>query len=267
MFCHKCGSPLPDRSLFCPACGVSANHTNTAPHTTPIANGRFIRKERHGLGAASRIAIAIGILGLLALLAALRGGNQSAPAEGPSKGPHDVSVPAGESVTSATADASTQRNPGPPMPTNEREFIRAVQDARNAFQQAPNEMAQGGTRAQRRESICRVLAAPTISGWIGHISKLGSNSDGKGVLEISLADGLSIKTWNNDLSDISDNTLIDPTSPLFHALSQMKVGDEVSFSGLFLQSEVDCVQEASLTLSGSMENPEFVFRFATVDNH
>jgi hypothetical protein len=201
---------------------------------------------------------------VLLLTAALFYDNQPAPAEESSDRARDASVPANESTPSPTVEASSQPVPDPPMPGDEQQFIRAVQDARTAFQQAPNEMAQGGTRAQRREAICRVLSTPTVSGWIGHISKLGSNSDGKGVLEISLAEGLLIKTWNDDLSDISDNTLIDPSSPLFHDLSQMKVGDEVFFSGLFLPSALDCVQEASLTLSGSMTDPEFVFRFMNV---
>jgi hypothetical protein len=250
MFCHKCGSPLPDQSLFCPACGLSTNPARTVQgQPAPVANGSTTRQERRGLSTASQLTIGIGLLLVLLLAAALFYDNQPAPAEESSDRAHEASVPANESTRGSSVEASSQPIPDPPMPADEKEFIRAIQDARTAFQQAPNETAPGGTRAQRREAICRVLSTPTVSGWIGHISKLGSNSDGKGVLEISLADGLSIKTWNNDLSDISDNTLIDPSSPLFHALSQMKVGDEVSFSGLLLLSDLDCVRESSSLLT------------------
>jgi hypothetical protein len=47
-----------------------------------------------------------------------------------------------------------------------------------------NEMAQGGTRAQRRIAICQSLNVPgqgvLVSNWVGQIDKLSSNSDGKG---------------------------------------------------------------------------------------
>ena len=136
------------------------------------------------------------------------------------------------------------------MPADEKEFIRAIQDARTASPaSAKSRRHRAVRRAQRREAICRVLSTPTVSGWIGHISKLGSNSDGKGVLEISLADGLRSRPGTMIYTDIRDNTLIDPSSPLFHALSQMKVGDEVSFSGLLLLSDLDCVRESSSLLT------------------
>jgi TonB family protein len=152
------------------------------------------------------------------------------------------------------------------LPAEEQEFIRAVQQSQIAFQSAPNEMAAGGIRFQRRVAICRILPAMFVSKWLGRITTQESNSDGKGVLEISLADGISVKTWNNDISDIGDHTLIEPSSALFAAVSQRKVGDQVFFAGTFFpgNNDVDCVKEASVSLHGSMQEPEFVFRFADV---
>src|SRR3954447_3015699 len=51
------------------------------------------------------------------------------------------------------------------------------------------------------------------------------------------------------LSDISDQTLIDPGSALFAKISTLKVGQKVVFSGTFTRSETDCIKETSLTLS------------------
>jgi hypothetical protein len=175
------------------------------------------------------------------------------------------SVAPGQASPPQPAVETAPTAPAPPTrPADEQQFIRAVQESRTAFQQAANEMAQGGTRALRRERICQDLTGLEVSGWVSQINKLGSNSDGKGVLEVSLADGVTLATWNNDLSDISDNTLINPASPLFQSLAQMKVGDQVTFSGSFAPSDVDCVREASMTLSGSMTDPDFVFRFSSV---
>lgn len=148
-----------------------------------------------------------------------------------------------------------------PIPTNEREFILAIQQGQAAFRAAPNEMAQGGTRSKRRIAICQGLPQISVSDWVGRIDTLSSNSDGKGVLEISLAPDIRVKTWNNDFSDSASHTLIDPSSSLFGAVSQMRKGDQVVFSGSFFPSDVDCVTETSVSLQGSMTDPEFLFRF------
>ncbi|MNF12751.1 hypothetical protein D3C80_2143530 [compost metagenome] len=58
-----------------------------------------------------------------------------------------------------------------------------------------------------------------------------------------------------------DGTLIDKGTPLYSALLTMSVGDAVTVSGGFLPSEEDGVKETSLTIRGSMSDPEFLFRF------
>lgn len=177
-----------------------------------------------------------------------------------------LSRPADQHQTEARKALRTPVVAGAVLPAEEQGFIRAVQQSQAAFQSAPNEMAAGGIRFQRRAAICQILPTMFVSDWAGRITTLESNSDGKGVLGISLADGISVKTWNNDISDIGDRTLIEPSSPLFAAVSQMKVGDQVLFSGTFLSpgNDVDCVKEASVSLRGSMSEPEFLFRFTVV---
>ncbi|HME35040.1 MAG TPA: hypothetical protein VKF84_07365 [Candidatus Sulfotelmatobacter sp.] len=152
-----------------------------------------------------------------------------------------------------------------PIPANEKEFILAVQQGQAAFRSAPNEMAQGGTRSERRIAICQSLRQISVSDWVGRIDTLSSNSDGKGVLEISLAPDIRVKTWNNDFSDHASHTLIDPSSSLFGTVSRMRRGDQVVFSGAFFPSDVDCVTETSMSLEGSMTDPEFLFRFLSVN--
>jgi hypothetical protein len=181
----------------------------------------------------------------------------------------DNPAPPSAPVTSTTPAATPAIvRPQPPIPAAEQAFIQAVQRGQTAFQSAPNEMAQGGTRAQRRIGICQSLNVPgqgvLVSNWAGQIDKLSSNSDGKGVLYVSLAPNIRVETWNNDFSDSSHHTLIEPSSPLFSVVSQMKEGDAVVFSGAFFPSDVDCVEEHSMGLQGSMSEPEFIFRFTTV---
>jgi hypothetical protein len=176
----------------------------------------------------------------------------------------DSQAPTAAPVIPAKVEMPIPKQIEIPIPEQEKYFIVAVQVWRKHYRSAPNEMAQGGTRSQRRISICDVLQQMSISDWVGRIETLSSNSDGKGVLEISLAPDIRVKTWNNDLSDAASHTLIDPSSSLFGTVSQMRKGDRVVFSGAFFPSDVDCVSETSMSLEGSMTDPEFLFRFLSV---
>ena len=147
---------------------------------------------------------------------------------------------------------------------DEDTFISAVVRSREAYQAAANDLAKGGTRAMRKKEICAVLHSMSVQQWKGTIAKLSSNSEGKGVLYVKIAPDVQLTTWNNRISDMSDDTLIEPSSSLFQTLSHLKTGDAVTISGSFVQADQDCVKESSMTLSGSMLSPDFVFRFSEV---
>ena len=96
------------------------------------------------------------------------------------------------------------------------------------------------------------------------MSTLSSNSDGKGVLSIAIAPGVRVKTYNNSFSDIGADTLLKPASSLFQRASSLSVGQKVQFSGRFIGSVEDCIREVSLTLDGSITEPEFIIKFSDV---
>jgi hypothetical protein len=127
-----------------------------------------------------------------------------------------------------------------------------------------NELAAGGIRSSRQQAICDALNNQQASDWVGRIETLTSNGDGKGVVSLSITQYIHVATWNNSLSDIRDNTLIDPTSSMFKQVAALKVGDLVIFSGRFASSNTDCVGEQSVTLQGSMTSPEFTMRFSSI---
>ena len=122
-------------------------------------------------------------------------------------------------------------------------------------------------KAQRDRALCVAFLSPLIDDWTGTIKKIDSNSDGKGVLEISIAPDIQVKTWDDAFLDIGDRTLIDPGSPIFTAVSAMKEGQRVSFSGrIFKGKGSDCVKESNLSLRRQVEEPEFIFKFSKVSN-
>jgi hypothetical protein len=152
------------------------------------------------------------------------------------------------------------------LPPDQQDFVRVVDSARNAYKSAANEMLKGVERVNRRKAICKTLNSPNVKNWVGKIVQLRSaGKDARGVLAVSIGTKITLKTWNNDFSDLDFGTLINTDSPLFASVSAMKVGDSVVFSGHFFPSEEDCVKEGSLTTGGSMNDPEFIFRFRQVE--
>lgn len=188
------------------------------------------------------------------------------------------STPVTESSTaesrSAPSDANVavQQPPAAVLPPSdprvapqaEQALVAAVEAARQQYDAGANDMAKGAARPMRARATCQALGELAARDWVGHIQTLSSNGDGKGVLAISIGSDVILKTWNNDLSDAGDQTMIDPTSSLFAAASSLKEGDLVRFSGSFIPSNTDCVEEGSLTLEGSIDKPEYIFRFSSI---
>jgi TPR repeat protein len=151
------------------------------------------------------------------------------------------------------------------MPEAESLLLAAVEKARSAYVAGANEMAQGAARPARAKEICAVFKDDLrVSNWLGEVAILSSNSDGLGVLSIQIAEGVSIKTWNNALSDLVDKTLIDPESTVFKQAIALRKGQKIRFGGQFIRNPTDCIREGSLTLKGSLTQPEFIFRFSNL---
>jgi hypothetical protein len=162
----------------------------------------------------------------------------------------------------AKAAAVTTANSA--APTIEKFFVASVTKARENYNGAPNDMAKGAARPARAKEICSELKSLSADNWTGVVSSQSSNGDGKGVLSIAIGPSIYLKTWNNSFSDTGSSTLIEPESPLFAKAVALKVGSPVRFSGRFIANDVDCVKEGSVGLSGSLTEPEYIFRFGDI---
>ena len=125
-------------------------------------------------------------------------------------------------------------------------------------------MEKGAARPIRARALCNILPSRRANGWTGTVTKLSTNGEGRGVLYIQIGPHTFAKTWNNALSDIGDRTLIDPQSSLFKAASQLHEGQKVRFNGTYAASDIDCFKESSMTLEGSITEPEFIIKFESV---
>jgi hypothetical protein len=150
------------------------------------------------------------------------------------------------------------------LPADQAKFVVAIAESQRAYRNAKNEMAQGGTRAERRAALCSILRGPSVHDWVGSVTEVSSANDGRGVLGVKIGDKVGVSTTNTSFGDALEHTLIEPGSAVFKSAFELKKGGAVQFSGVFFQDDKDCVKETSLTLDGSMREPEFLFRFTAV---
>jgi hypothetical protein len=151
-----------------------------------------------------------------------------------------------------------------PLPPDEKQFISIVSTAQQDVSGADNNMKKGGIKSIRDQSICKLLTSLNVKDWIATVDTIDSNSDGKGVLIVSLAKGITFKTWNNAISDSFDHTLIEPNSALFNSASSLRVGQQVKFSGKLFRDNDNCIEEGSLSLDGKLNSPEYIFKFSAI---
>jgi len=149
----------------------------------------------------------------------------------------------------------------PPVPQAETTFIATVEKWRTIYATGANDMAKGAARPGRAKDLCRTMNGRSVESWTGTVETLSSNSDGLGILTVRIADHVVLTTWNNAVSDAIYHTLIDPGSAVFRKASSLSVGQKVTISGTFVPSDVDCVRESSLTMGGSLQSPDFIFKF------
>jgi hypothetical protein len=99
---------------------------------------------------------------------------------------------------------------------------------------------------------------------VGTVADLRTNNEGRGVISIDVGQRTYLMTHNNAFSDYGNDTMLDPESSLFATATTLKKGDKVAISGGFLRGDKDCIMEVSLTLSGSIREPWFIFRFTHI---
>lgn len=180
----------------------------------------------------------------------------------------EVDKEAGQSSTASSAGGTITAKSEPPeikLPAEQAAFIDAVATHRALLEGAKNELQEAMIRDRRRDAIVTALPNVSVERWSGTIRRLETNSEGKAVLSVMIAKDIDLQTWNNALSDIGANTLIEKDDPLYDKLLTASVGAQVLFSGSFFRSSKDGVQENSFTTTGSIRAPEFLFKFADVE--
>ena len=153
-------------------------------------------------------------------------------------------------------------------PNAQLRFEQVVTQHRRDFNSASTDLQRSNLRASRQRAI-QQLDFTTADNWAGTIVSIGTNRAGKAHVTIELCKNVFVGTYNNALSDIGSNTLIDNNTDMFRTLSTLNIGDKVRFSGTFFvrSANPDHFSEMSLTLRGTMRTPTFLMRFTNISRY
>ena len=149
--------------------------------------------------------------------------------------------------------------------TPQNKLIQIVDTYFKKFPEAENDLQKWTIRNERKDEIKKILQGTDAINWSGTIKSLGTTTDGRAYLSVSISPRITIGTWNNQLSDFFENTLIPMDSPIYKKLLNYSVGDKIVFSGSFFSSDKDYIRETSITIRGSMNTPDFLFKFTSID--
>ena len=120
------------------------------------------------------------------------------------------------------------------------------------------------TLRKRDKDLCKILSSNSAKNWVGVLTEVGANGEGKAYVEIELAEDVRVKTWNNAFSDLSDNTLIPTSVSFFDRLVALTEDTKVVWSGKFLSDSDSCLKKANLTDVFYGIDPQFVVRFSDI---
>lgn len=188
---------------------------------------------------------------------------------------------AGVLGTGATYAFAAHRSPAEPeaapsgrtgevvtIPQAQAELCEIVAGRASEYRAArrQNELRRSAIREARRRDL--LALSPHVDEWVGTITDLGTNGDGKAYLSVKVlcARGdVTVHTWTMAVTDAADETLLPPSSELFDTLSSLSPGARLRFSGDFIAGdEANGWRETSFTERGGMRAPELVFRFTSI---
>lgn len=174
-------------------------------------------------------------------------------------------------IVMAAAFATTLSGCGPSLDLAEdqQRFVELVAESKDAYKDADNSIQEKRARQERSEALCKYFDGEYgVQGWKGEVAAIRTTMTDHAGIEVLIAKNLTLKTASTSLTFGSDTqkTLIDSETPLFDTVAGLKEGDRIEFDGRFLAgSEKDCLKEVSLTESGSMRMPEFMFHFGGIE--
>jgi len=159
-----------------------------------------------------------------------------------------------------------------PYPQDQEIFLKELTNFSNQYRNNENGAFRTQLRMKRSNWLKSYFQAnKNLTNWTGWIKEINTSSVDNSI-EIKLEfQGyyVTIQTTNNFISDNASpgqKTMIDFNSDFGKKIIGFNIGQKVRFSGNFFPDEYeDGITEMSITESGSMLDPEFLFFFSDIN--
>jgi len=176
-------------------------------------------------------------------------------------------------ITSKPSEPSEPSEPSKPViqiSDQQEEFIKMITRFKSDYVKASNELKKSAVRRKRRVAIEEFLGNDLSVQLVGKITRLSTTTQQNAHVRISLlgTNIITVSTHYSELTDIGSDTLIQADSGLYDTVSDFEKGDIVKFTGSFLTDDAsggDYLDENSVSEDGSMTDPEFIFKFNSVE--
>lgn len=165
------------------------------------------------------------------------------------------------------AEPISEEAPAADVPTTQQAMSDAVAQGRIDAESAETDLQRANVLNVRSDAMCESVPDGAVDDWSGTVVTVDANGEGKAVFVVSIEEDIEIGTWNNALSDISDNTLIEQGTPLYDAALGLAPGDTVTFSGTLVSgSDANdaCYYTSNITEAMSIDSPDYIIKFETL---
>lgn len=151
------------------------------------------------------------------------------------------------------------------LPSAQVKLLAVVDEYANRFRTAKNELQESSLRTARGDAFFKLVGSDLgVENWIGKITDLGTDSQDKAYIRVSIAPNVELVTLNMSALDVQ-GTMISNGTELYSNLMGMTEGDPIKLSGSFIPNGREGFYEASLTINGAMTEPAFLFRFSRIE--
>jgi len=126
-----------------------------------------------------------------------------------------------------------------PLPQREADYIVIIQNARRQYAASKSIDARRNVRMAMQSTVHLYMGlSHRAQDWVGVFKDSKKNPEGSQSLEIEIAPGVTVATWDNPTADATSDTMLKQSSALGKLVYGLSIGEEVMFSADLLVSVV-----------------------------
>jgi hypothetical protein len=156
------------------------------------------------------------------------------------------------------ADSPAEGAAAANMPDRERDLIAILMDVRKQYQTSHSASPAKDARLDMQVRVVGFMRKDQeAKDWTGIVKSHGTTPEDTAWIEIEIADGITLRTWQSSRDDLNGSTLMQRHTQLFTDAQAAKIGQRVVFSARILNSVLAGDDDMVL-------HPQFIARFRTL---